>query len=62
MADAKSWNAEACGQDDVTLAPHCPLGMIALAACLHIDFVSYNAVLQEQVREFIIKARSYSTL
>ncbi|STG51372.1 galactonate dehydratase [Escherichia coli] len=33
---------------DVTLAPHCPLGPIALAACLHIDFVSYNAVLQEQ--------------
>ncbi len=33
---------------DVTLAPHCPLGPIALAACLNIDFVSYNAVLQEQ--------------
>ncbi|MFP1453122.1 enolase C-terminal domain-like protein [Escherichia coli] len=31
-----------------TLAPHCPLGPIALAACLHIDFVSDNAVLQEQ--------------
>src|SRR5471030_2500932 len=33
---------------DVALAPHCPLGPIALAACLHIDFVSRNAVLQEQ--------------
>ncbi len=33
---------------DVALAPHCPLGPIALAACLHVDFVSYNAVLQEQ--------------
>ncbi len=33
---------------DVTLAPHCPLVLIALAACLHIIFVSYNAVLQEQ--------------
>ncbi|MHA4867249.1 galactonate dehydratase [Duganella sp. PWIR1] len=33
---------------DVTLAPHCPLGPIALASCLHVDFVSYNAVLQEQ--------------
>ncbi|MGU0042878.1 hypothetical protein ACVXHA_06650 [Escherichia coli] len=32
----------------MTLAPHCPLGPIALAAYLHIDFVSYNAVLQEQ--------------
>jgi galactonate dehydratase len=33
---------------DVALAPHCPLGPVALAACLAIDFVSYNAVLQEQ--------------
>jgi len=33
---------------DVALAPHCPLGPIALAACLHVDFVSRNAVLQEQ--------------
>lgn len=33
---------------DVALAPHCPLGPIALAACLAVDFVSYNAILQEQ--------------
>jgi galactonate dehydratase len=33
---------------DIALAPHCPLGPVALAACLHVDFVSYNAVLQEQ--------------
>jgi galactonate dehydratase len=33
---------------DVALAPHCPLGPIALAACLAVDFVSYNAVIQEQ--------------
>ncbi|MFL6673077.1 MAG: galactonate dehydratase [Massilia sp.] len=33
---------------DVALAPHCPLGAVALAACLQVDFVSYNAVLQEQ--------------
>lgn len=33
---------------DVTLAPHCPLGPITLASCLHVDFASYNAVLQEQ--------------
>lgn len=37
--------AEAC---DVALAPHCPLGPIALASCLNIDAVSYNAVIQEQ--------------
>jgi galactonate dehydratase len=33
---------------DITLAPHCPLGPVALASCLQVDFVSYNAVLQEQ--------------
>jgi len=33
---------------DIALAPHCPLGPVALAACLHIDFVAHNAVLQEQ--------------
>lgn len=33
---------------DVGLAPHCPLGPIALAACLAVDFVSYNTVIQEQ--------------
>ena len=33
---------------DVALAPHCPLGPIALAACLQLDFVSRNAILQEQ--------------
>ncbi|MDX5594408.1 galactonate dehydratase [Pseudovibrio sp. SPO723] len=33
---------------DVALAPHCPLGPIALAACLTVDFVSHNAFIQEQ--------------
>lgn len=33
---------------DVALAPHCPLGPIALASCLAVDFTSYNAVIQEQ--------------
>ena len=33
---------------DVALAPHCPLGPIALAACLQIDATCYNAVIQEQ--------------
>lgn len=33
---------------DVALAPHCPLGPIALAACLNVDAMSYNAVIQEQ--------------
>lgn len=33
---------------DVALAPHCPLGPVALSACLQVDAVSYNAVIQEQ--------------
>jgi galactonate dehydratase len=33
---------------DVALALHCPLGPIALATCLQIDAVSYNAFIQEQ--------------
>ena len=33
---------------DVALAPHCPLGPIALSACLQVDAVSYNAFIQEQ--------------
>mgnify|MGYP001189077991 FL=1 len=33
---------------DVALAPHCPLGPVALAACLQLDFVAHNAMLQEQ--------------
>ena len=33
---------------DVALAPHCPLGPIALSACLQIDATSYNAAIQEQ--------------
>ncbi|MFG3093149.1 galactonate dehydratase [Streptomyces sp. NPDC048202] len=31
----------------VGLAPHCPLGPIALAACLQVDFASPNAFIQE---------------
>jgi len=33
---------------DVALAPHCPLGPIALASCLQIDACSPNALIQEQ--------------
>lgn len=33
---------------DVTMAPHCPLGPIALAACLQIDGCAPNVLIQEQ--------------
>ena len=33
---------------DVAVALHCPLGPIALAACLQLDAVCHNAVIQEQ--------------
>ena len=33
---------------DVALAPHCPLGPIALSACLTVDATCYNASIQEQ--------------
>ncbi len=33
---------------DVALAPHCPLGPVALAACLQVDAVAANTLLQEQ--------------
>ncbi len=33
---------------DVAVAPHCPLGPIALAASLHVDACSHNAIIQEQ--------------
>jgi len=33
---------------DVAMAPHCPLGPIALASCLQVDACSPNAFIQEQ--------------
>lgn len=33
---------------DVAFAPHCPLGPIALASCLQLDFCTPNAFIQEQ--------------
>lgn len=36
-----------CEADDVALAPHCPLGPIALAACVQVDTVTANFAIQE---------------
>jgi galactonate dehydratase len=33
---------------DIAVAPHCPLGPIALAACLQVDATAHNAFIQEQ--------------
>ncbi|ELY56814.1 galactonate dehydratase [Natronococcus amylolyticus DSM 10524] len=33
---------------DVSVAPHCPLGPIALASCIQVDACSPNALIQEQ--------------
>ncbi|MCJ7841330.1 galactonate dehydratase [Lederbergia sp. NSJ-179] len=33
---------------DVAVAPHCPLGPIALAACLQVDTTAHNVFIQEQ--------------
>lgn len=33
---------------DIALAPHCPLGPIALSSCLQVDATSHNAIIQEQ--------------
>lgn len=33
---------------DVALAPHCPLGPIALASCLQVDATAANTLIQEQ--------------
>jgi len=33
---------------DVSVAPHCPLGPIALASCLQVDACTPNAIIQEQ--------------
>lgn len=39
--------AATCETYDVALAPHCPLGPIALAACVQVDAVSANFAIQE---------------
>jgi galactonate dehydratase len=39
--------AAMCEAYDVALAPHCPLGPIALAACVQVDAVSANFSIQE---------------
>ncbi len=42
---------------DVAVAPHCPLGAVAFASSLHVDFSTPNAFIQEQVHELHDNAR-----
>ena len=37
---------------DVAIAPHCPLGPIALAACMQVDLTTPNFVIQEMLKPF----------
>ena len=39
---------------DVALAPHCPLGPIAFAACLHVALVSPNCMPAALISVFVI--------
>ena len=39
---------------DVALAPHCPLGPIALASCLNVDAVSYNIGIHYNVGKSVL--------
>jgi galactonate dehydratase len=36
---------------DVAVAPHCPLGPIALVACIQVDACSPDVLIQEQIHE-----------
>lgn len=41
--------AAAAESHDILLAPHCPLGPVALAACLQVDATAPNLLIQEHV-------------
>lgn len=43
---------------DVALAPHCPLGPIALASCFQVDACTPNALIQEQSLDIHYNAES----
>src|SRR5207249_2536907 len=43
---------------DVRVAPHCSIGPVALAACLHFDVGTPNFLIQEAFAEFDVPWRS----
>jgi galactonate dehydratase len=56
LLSAKKIAAMAAVQD-LQVAPHCSIGPIALAACLHFDASTPNAVIQEAFAEFDVPWR-----
>ena len=42
---------------DMGVAPHCPLGPIALASCIQLDFCTPNAFIQEQSLNIHVEGR-----
>lgn len=48
LTECKKIAAHGPKPHDVALAPHCPLGPVALASCLNLDATCYNAAIQEQ--------------
>jgi galactonate dehydratase len=47
---------------DVAVAPHCPLGIVAFASSLAVDFCTPNAFIQEQVHELHDNANAVAFL
>ena len=43
---------------DMTVAPHCSIGPVALAACLHFDVSTPNFLVQEAFAEFDVPWRN----
>ena len=43
---------------DMTVAPHCSIGPVALAACLHFDIGTPNFLVQEAFAEFDVPWRN----
>jgi galactonate dehydratase len=43
---------------DLRIAPHCSIGPVALAACLHLDLCTPNFLIQEAFAEFDVPWRN----
>jgi galactonate dehydratase len=50
--------AAMAGAQDIQVAPHCSIGPVALAACLHFDVSTPNFMIQETFAEFDVPWRN----